>query len=146
MNFGQALQALKAGHKVARIGWNGKGMFPILISGTKDVEPCEGTPYADLAVSPQGIVTINAHIDMKTATGEMQPGWLASQTDMLAEDWTIVGNETVVNSVGEYELPIGQIVKVDGFPFELREPVRTLSGQHVLDVLRADKNIGIQAV
>lgn len=46
--------------------------------------------HADLKVSPDGVVTINGHIDMKTATGEMQPGWLASQTDMLATDWQVI--------------------------------------------------------
>jgi hypothetical protein len=90
MNFGDAITALKAGKRVARSGWNGKGMFLILIAGTPAVVPREGTPYADLMVSPTGVVDINPHIDMKTATGQMQPGWLASQTDMLAEDWTVV--------------------------------------------------------
>lgn len=90
MTFGEALRALKNGKKVCRRGWNGKGMFLVYVAGTPDVTPREGTPYADLKVSPQGVVTINPHIDMKTATGEMQPGWLASQTDMLAEDWEIV--------------------------------------------------------
>lgn len=90
MNFGEAIQALKNGSKVARSGWNGKGMFLILVPGSKSIEPKEGSPYADLKVSPSGIVDINPHIDMKTATGEMQPGWLASQTDMLSDDWEIV--------------------------------------------------------
>lgn len=90
LSFGHALHALKDGHRVARAGWNGKGMFLIYIAGTPNVEPREGTPYAALSVSPNGVVTINPHIDMKTATGEMQPGWLASQTDMLANDWQIL--------------------------------------------------------
>lgn len=90
LTFGDALLMLKAGKKVARTGWNGKRMFLIHVPGTDSVEPRAGTPYADLAVSPTGVVTINGHIDMKTATGEMQPGWLASQTDMLANDWQVV--------------------------------------------------------
>ncbi|MEM6162051.1 DUF2829 domain-containing protein [Erwinia sp. P6884] len=87
MDFGSALKSLKSGKKVAREGWNGKGMFLILVAGSKSIEPNEGSPYADLKVSPNGVVDINPHIDMKTATGEMQPGWLASQTDILATDW-----------------------------------------------------------
>jgi hypothetical protein len=47
------------------------------------------TPYA-AALGDGTTCTINPHIDMFTATGEMQPGWLASQTDMLANDWQIV--------------------------------------------------------
>lgn len=90
LNFGDAIAALKIGKRVARDGWNGKGMFLVYVPGTPDVLPREGSPYASLMVSPQGVVNINPHIDMKTATGEMQPGWLASQTDMLAEDWVLV--------------------------------------------------------
>lgn len=87
MSFGHALHALKAGHRVARAGWNGKGMWLVLVPGTPNVQPREGTPYANAGLFQ---VTINPHIDMMTATGEMQPGWLASQTDMLADDWQIV--------------------------------------------------------
>lgn len=92
MDFGAALQELKRGHKVARSGWNGKGMWLVLVPGSH-VPLRGGTPYhaaLNTETGGQSHVTINAHIDMKTATGEMQPGWLASQTDMLAEDWSIV--------------------------------------------------------
>lgn len=88
LSFGHAIEAMKNGHKVARIGWNGNGMYLILINGTKDAKLNDGTPYA--VATGGNIVTINPHIDMMTATGEMQPGWLASQTDMLANDWMIV--------------------------------------------------------
>ncbi len=90
MNFGDAIATLKVGGKVARSGWNGKGMFLVLIEGTAAVEPRAGTPYADQMISTTGVVDINPHIDMKTASGQMQPGWLASQTDMLADDWVEV--------------------------------------------------------
>lgn len=90
MNFGQAIKALKAGSKVARAGWNGKGMFLVFVPGSH-IRAYQGTAYdRDGIVDDMGEVTINPHIDMKTATGEMQPGWLASQTDMLAEDWDLV--------------------------------------------------------
>lgn len=88
LSFGHALMVLKDGKKVARAGWNGKGMYLILVDGTKDAKLTEGTPYA--VATGGNIVTINPHIDMMTATGEMQPGWLASQTDMLANDWQVV--------------------------------------------------------
>ena len=87
MNFGEALEALKQGKKVAREGWNGKGMWLILVPGTVDINFGDGSAYYRAGLK-RG--TINRHIDMRTATGEMQPGWLASQTDMLAEDWVIV--------------------------------------------------------
>ena len=88
MNFGEAIANLKYGNKVARAGWNGKGMFLIYVPGTVDAKLNEGTPYQKALQS--NIVTINPHIDIYTATGEFQPGWLASQADMLAEDWTVV--------------------------------------------------------
>ena len=88
LSFGHALYVLKDGKRVTRAGWNGKGMSLILVNGTKDAKLTEGSPYA--IATGGNIVTINPHIDMMTATGEMQPGWLASQTDMLANDWCVV--------------------------------------------------------
>lgn len=87
MNFGQAIEALKLGDKVCREGWNGKGMWLVYVPSTPNCQLKEGSPYWNAGLTD---ITINAHIDMKTATGEMQPGWLASQADMLAEDWLIL--------------------------------------------------------
>lgn len=91
--FGWAIKQLQDGKKVSRSGWNGKGMFLIYVPGTKDAKLNEGTPYQKALNS--NIVTINPHIDMYTATGEFQPGWLASQTDMLATDWDVVADAAV---------------------------------------------------
>jgi len=87
-SFGAAVTLLKLGKKVARKGWNGKNMFLILVESTQPVIT-EGSPYQARA-GIQGEVTIDAHIDMFTAGGTMQPGWLASQADMLADDWCLV--------------------------------------------------------
>lgn len=91
MNFGQAIESLKSGKKVARSGWNGKGMFLILVSGTDAIKPYPNTPYDNVVkhVNKEKI-NILPHIDMYTAQGDMACGWLASQADMLAEDWCIV--------------------------------------------------------
>ncbi|WP_218569272.1 DUF2829 domain-containing protein [Pseudomonas sp. F(2018)] len=88
LDFGQAVYALKQGHKVARAGWNGTGMWLVLDPGSVVSEARPGSVYDKAGIT--GTFTINGHIDMRTATGEMQPGWLASQTDMLATDWAIV--------------------------------------------------------
>lgn len=88
MDFENALSHLKAGHKVARIGWNGKGMWLILVPGTENARLVHDSPYAK-AVDKLN-VTIDPHIDMMTAQGTMQPGWLASQADLLAEDWEVL--------------------------------------------------------
>lgn len=86
MNFGDAIAALKAGKRVARAGWNGKGMFLFLVNGstfTVNREPL-------LSILGEGTqVQYHAHIDMKTAQGYIVP-WLASQADMLSEDWELV--------------------------------------------------------
>jgi hypothetical protein len=88
LTFGLAIEALKMGKRVARAGWNGKGMWLVLDPGSVVGEVREGSVYHKAGII--GALVINPHIDMKTATGEMQPGWLASQTDMLACDWCIV--------------------------------------------------------
>lgn len=86
MNFGDAIAALKAGKRVARAGWNGKGMFLFLVGGstfTVNREPL-------MSIFGEGTqVQYHAHIDMKTAQGYVVP-WLASQADMLSEDWELV--------------------------------------------------------
>jgi len=77
-DFGVAISALKDRQRVTRTGWNGKGMFLVIIRAGNamflgfDMQDCIG---------------------MKTAQGKMQPGWLASQNDMLAEDWQIFKEE-----------------------------------------------------
>ena len=71
MNFGEALQALKQGERVSRLGWNGKGQWIEL--QVPDENSKMGKPY--IYISP--------------VDGELVP-WLASQTDLLAEDWEIL--------------------------------------------------------
>lgn len=87
MDFSLALDHIKAGRRVARIGWNGKGMFLFLVPGS--VFQVSRPPL--LGIYPAGTeITYHAHIDMRTADGQIVP-WLASQTDMLANDWLLVG-------------------------------------------------------
>lgn len=78
MTFGLAIEALKKGMKVARKGWNGKGMYLFLAHG-EDIKSCTGIHEKCVDV-----------ICMKTAQDTVVFGWLASQTDMLAEDWVII--------------------------------------------------------
>ena len=88
LTFGQAIEALKQGKKVARAGWNGKGMFLFLVPGS--TFKVNRAPL--LGIYPEGTeVNYCSHIDMKTADDKVVP-WLASQTDALAEDWDIVEN------------------------------------------------------
>lgn len=70
-NFGDAIGALKLGQKVTRSGWNGKGM------------------YLELQVPDENSKMTLPYIYMYTAQGDLVP-WLASQTDILADDWELV--------------------------------------------------------
>jgi len=90
ITFGEAHRALEAGKKVAREGWNGKGMWIMHVPGTDGVHPKPGTPYYEAGFTGPAPVTIDPHIDMFTARGTMQPGWQPTQADMLAKDWHIV--------------------------------------------------------
>lgn len=80
MNFGKAIEALKEGKKVARKGWNGKNQYIQLATGisykTTDgkIVNCEHDAIGNMAIAFVG-------------TSGVQMGWLASQSDMLAEDW-----------------------------------------------------------
>ena len=90
ITFGQDLEFLKQGYKVARSGWNGKGMFVFLVPGS--VFKVNRAPL--LGIYPEGTeITYHAHIDMKTADNQIVP-WLASQTDVLAEDWVVLDDQS----------------------------------------------------
>lgn len=84
MDFGKALTALKEGKKVSRSGWNGKAMFLVLFI------PEHHNVEAPL-IHGAGKFPMKPFILMKTADNHFVP-WLASQTDVLAEDWTEDGN------------------------------------------------------
>ena len=84
MDFSKALELIKAGKRVQRAGWNGKGMFLFLFAGSTFT--VNRAPL--LGIYPEGTqINYHAHIDMKTADGYVVP-WLCSQTDMLADDWS----------------------------------------------------------
>lgn len=83
MNFGKAIETLKEGKKVAREGWNGKSQYIELatnisyVNAEGEVINCEHNAIGNKAIAFVG-------------TSGVQMGWLASQADMLAEDWIVV--------------------------------------------------------
>lgn len=103
LNFGQAIEGLKQGKKAFRAGWNGKGMSIYLNYGSVDVTDDKSAfgkehwrDHLIDGINPnlfnngaEGTVTRLPNINMQTATGSTVTGWLASQTDMLAEDWNL---------------------------------------------------------
>lgn len=102
MTFSEAIEAMKNGECVAREGWNGKGMWVAITPGsvlhrhpaTADAPTgwegrLTGAASVIGAVENPDTIRIAPHIDMRAADGTLVVGWLASQTDMLATDWTI---------------------------------------------------------
>jgi len=96
MNFGLAIEAMLKGKKVARRGWNGKNMFTVYMSPLN--LPPFNTQGTNRKVNDRTAKWIGedtpleslGYFAMFTADKKWQPGWLASQTDMLAEDWEIL--------------------------------------------------------
>ena len=106
LNFGQAIEAAKQGKRVAREGWNGKGMFvfqrPADELEYSFIEKVKSLPQSvkdflrNKALSTEGSlsdlpkVKFGSYLCMYAADGSIVNGWLASQTDILAEDWVIL--------------------------------------------------------
>lgn len=78
MNFGKAIEELKQGNSVQREGWNGKNMYIYL----------QSSPVPSAYFS--GFRKYDPVVCMVTVQSTHQVGWLASQADMLAEDWDVV--------------------------------------------------------
>ena len=92
MNFGWAIEKLKAGNKVTRKGWNGKGMYLWLMPATTvKAEWCKEPVLKKLAEDNGGEIeclgTIRMYTHDSTGRQAVLTGWLASQSDMLADDW-----------------------------------------------------------
>ena len=83
MNFGQALEALKAGKRVSRSGWNGKGMFVYLVPANRYIAT---TSVAREHFGEDALVPYNAYMAIKNVD-ETVSTWVPSVNDCLAEDW-----------------------------------------------------------
>ena len=92
MSFGSALELLKMGFKVARKGWNGKGMFLVMNCASEHGVCGMSNSNLRYFYKTKGIerAKANPYIVMKAADDTMVMGWLASQTDMLSNDWVVV--------------------------------------------------------
>ncbi len=80
MDFGEALDELKNGGRVARAGWNGKGM------------------YVELQVPDEFSKMRRPYLFMRPVDGDLVP-WVASQSDLLAEDWLLAGEPDTEESL-----------------------------------------------
>jgi hypothetical protein len=88
-SFSQALYDLKSGRRVARRGWNGKGMWLALQAGYPDGIPINANTAKATGLPEGTVCKFLPYIMMRTAGGEFVP-WLASQTDILGDDWFVV--------------------------------------------------------
>lgn len=96
-DYGQALKRLKEGKLVCRRGWNGKRMFIYLQKGRLP-KPAEGSHVGGVSkslfdVAVGSMLEFMPCLCLRAADGTIVCGWLASQTDMLAEDWSIFEEE-----------------------------------------------------
>ena len=90
LNFGMAIEAAKLGHKIARAGWNGKDMFVVYQKGYPDGIPANKNTSEAFSMREGSPFYCGPYFAMKPANGPIVVGWLASQTDMLADDWIII--------------------------------------------------------
>ncbi len=88
MNFGEAVEAAKGGSRIQRSGWNGKNMWVCLMPSV--VIPEGIVNGRTKTFVPTGDLNVGAYFVMWTAAGVWQPGWLAAQPDMLADDWSVL--------------------------------------------------------
>lgn len=91
MDFGQALADLLAGHRLTRDGWNGRGMWIVLQAGYPDGIAINANTAAATGIAEGTICRFRPYLMMCTADGDFVP-WVASQSDLLATDWSIVLN------------------------------------------------------
>ena len=91
-NFGRAIEAMKDGKRVARQGWNGKNMWICLGAGCVGLDASSfwNEHTRKFAEQNGGKADVLPYLIMKTASDQILMGWLASQSDILAEDWVIL--------------------------------------------------------
>lgn len=126
MDFGGAIAALKQGKKVTRQGWNGKGMFLWLKEGNMiESSWCKDPMLKSICDANGGSAEGLATICMKTADNRVLAGWLASQTDMLAEDWTVTEERTQNDKTAKETIVLPEKRVKDGRP--VTERINTMN-------------------
>lgn len=88
MDFGGAIAAMKSGQKVARSGWNGKGMWLALQRGYPDGIPINKNTANATGIAEGTVCKFHPYVMMKAADGSFFP-WNPNNLDVLAEDWGI---------------------------------------------------------
>jgi hypothetical protein len=89
VDFGQALAAVRRGDRIARTGWNGKDMFVVYQAGYPDGIAINANTSRATGIPEGTVCTFRPYLMMRTVDGDFVP-WVASQTDLLADDWLVV--------------------------------------------------------
>ncbi len=89
VSFGEALEALKAGKKLRRAGWNGKGMFVVYQKGYPKGIPCNKQTAEAWGMNEGELFVCNPYLQIRNVNGSHSM-WVPSIGDCLAEDWEVV--------------------------------------------------------
>lgn len=89
MNFGQALEKVKAGEKIFRLGWNGKDMFVVYQKGYPDGISCNQQTAKAWGLKEGDLFKCDPYLQIKTANGS-HAMWVPSIGDILSEDWEYI--------------------------------------------------------
>ena len=89
LHFGEALECLKAGLKVSRTGWNGKGMYAVMMPGCPDGVPVNETTQRAHGVPKGTVLKYRPYFQLLTEQGDVAM-WSPSGSDILAEDWMVL--------------------------------------------------------
>lgn len=130
LNFGLAIEALKQGKRITRPSWNGKGMWLIMVGGDHYDVGC-----ATLGFKP-GInecPTLAPWIGMLTAQGKFTP-WAPAQSDVLADDWQILVEPTIVSDTSVVRIPLKDgdrkclfgLVQANGVALDVTDSIDTV--------------------
>ncbi|HEF1853649.1 DUF2829 domain-containing protein [Bacillus thuringiensis] len=89
MDFGQAIEAVRAGEKISRKGWNGKNMFVVYQKGYPDGIPCNKQTAEALGINEGDLFKVRPYLQLRCADGT-HAMWSPSTSDALAEDWVVL--------------------------------------------------------
>jgi hypothetical protein len=89
MNFGQAIELLKSGNKLARKGWNGANMFVVYQKGYPNGIPCNKQTAEAWGMEEGELLKVRPYLQLRCADGS-HAMWQPSTSDVLAEDWEVV--------------------------------------------------------
>lgn len=128
MNFGQAIECLKAGCKVARTGWNGRGMFVVYQKGYPEGIPCNKNTAEAWGMEEGEMFRCEPYLQIKMVNGS-HAMWVPSINDLLAEDWLLAEPE------GLSEPELADMCFKANFPY-----MKTFIGAKVIKAMPMDRD------